>query len=122
MKKFLICLIAVLLIANTIGIVRLYSGGTQGYWNIKEIKAGEVIMTKKDGEVLGLTLGHFKLDKEGKAEVEILEEKFEGTWQEKDGVITVEYGEHTATGDRKKKTLTLKDDQTVVYVAHNNFR
>ena len=92
-----------------------------GYWCVQEIKAGDVVMTTKDGKSLGLNLGSYKLCKSGKCEVYLLEEKYEGTWEEKDGVITIKYGERTATGKRKGKNIYLEDDQRTNYVLYNSF-
>lgn len=116
MKKKILILI---LLVSTIFLCSCKSN--VGYWEVQEISAGDVVMTSKDGQSLGLNLGSFKLCKSGKAEVCLLEDKLEGKWEEKDGKIVVTYGEHTATGERNGKNITFEDDQTVIYKCHNIF-
>ena len=93
--------------------------GPVGYWTIDEITTGDVVMTQDDAKALGFgTPGSFKLNKSGSCVVELLGDKYEGTWKEdKDGEITLEYGEGlsaTATID-DDNVMTVTDNQGTVY-------
>ena len=93
--------------------------GPVGFWQIDEVKAGEVVMTQEDAESVGMaTIGSIKLQKSGNCVVVLLGEESEGTWeQDEDGTITVKYG----TGDvlsgsfDEDGNLHLEDDQETEY-------
>lgn len=92
--------------------------GPVGYWMIDEITTGDVVMTQDDAKALGFgTPGSFKLNKSGSCVVELLGDKYEGTWKEdKDGKITLEYGDgSSATATIDDKIMTVTDDQGTVY-------
>lgn len=111
-------LIALFLLVTIV--VMVSAGPSVGYWQVKEITAGDVVMTEKDGDNLGIKLGYFKLYRSRRCEVVLLEEEYKGKWEEKDGIITVHYGERTATGTVEGNDLTLTDDQTIIYKLHSD--
>ena len=93
--------------------------GPVGYWMIDEITTGDVVMTQDDAKALGFgSPGSFRLNKSGSCVVEMLGDKYEGTWKEaKDGTITLEYGDDlsaTATID-EDNIMTVTDNQGTVY-------
>lgn len=112
--------IAAVIAAALIMMMTLAScGGPVGYWTIDEITSGDVVMTQDDAKALGFgSPGAFRLNKSGSCVVELLGDKYEGTWEQaKDGTITLEYGDDlsaTATID-EDNVMTATDSQGTVY-------
>ncbi len=94
-------------------------GGTVGYWQIQSIVAGDITMGQEDAESIGLSMvGAFKLNKSGSAEITILGEETEGTWEEADdGTITVtNENDEVFTGTiDDENVMTLTDPEGVEY-------
>ena len=120
-KKLLIIILAELLIVAFLLVVLFVPihKSAAGTWVVNEITAGEVTMTIKDGQSLGISLGTFKLKKDGTCQVTLLEEKHKGTWKEKNNTIKIKYGERTATGKHKGKNIIITDDQQTQYKMRN---
>lgn len=83
-----------------------------GYWQIYEINAGEVVMTKDDMSHMGFdNPGFVKLQKSGKCVINIFGEESEGTWKEgEDQEIAIIYG------DDLKGSAVLDEDGTMTFL------
>jgi hypothetical protein len=94
-------------------------GGPVGYWTIDEITTGDVVMTQDDAKALGFGIpGAFKLNKSGSCEIELLGDKYEGTWeQSKDGTITMKYGKDQSAKASidDDNIMTATDNKGTVY-------
>lgn len=122
MKKKLLIIILVEVLLVTFLLIVLFvpiHKSAAGTWVVNEITAGEVTMTIKDGQSLGISLGTFKLKKDGTCQVILLEEKYEGIWKEKNNKIVIKYGDRTATGKHKGKNIVITDDQQTKYKMRN---
>ena len=94
--------------------------GPVGFWIVDKVTAGDVVMSGKDAESIGLNaVGTVKLQKSGKCERNMLGEESQGTWEQaEDGTLTITYGEkQTLTGSIDDKgVMTLTDPQGAEYI------
>lgn len=91
-----------------------------GKWTINEISAGEITMTADDIQDMGLSAGFVKLQKSGKAVINLLGDESEGTWEmNEDGTgVVISYGDdQTGNVTLEEKELTFVDSQGSVYKA-----
>ena len=89
-----------------------------GKWTINEIQAGDIVMTMDDVQDLGMESGYVKLQKSGKAVVNILGDEYEGTWEmlEDGSGATVTYGEDLVGSlTLEDKTMTMTDEEGSTY-------
>ena len=86
-----------------------------GFYRIKNITAGSVTMTEKDGKSLGMQLGSLKLQKSGKCKFVILNDESEGVWKESKGVLTVKCGDVKYTGKCKNNVVELDSSDATHY-------
>lgn len=116
---FMIAIIAVIAAAVIFAFVSKHSKAPEGYWTIKSIDAGKIVMEQEDAEAIGLSkLGSIKLNKSGECIVTLMEEEYECTWtQAEDGTITIPYTNEavlTATID-ENGVMTAIDQTKVKY-------
>lgn len=91
-----------------------------GKWTINEISAGDITMTADDIQDMGLSAGFVKLQKSGKAVINLLGDESEGTWEmNEDGTaVVVNYGDdQVGNVTLEEKVLTLEDSQGSIYKA-----
>lgn len=103
MKKNVISRLLILMLTAclTMGMLTSCGSGPVGFWQVDEVTAGDVVMTKDDASSIGLNaIGTVKLQKSGKCVVTMLGEESEGTWEQAEaGTITINYGDgFTLTG------------------------
>lgn len=93
-RRINVTILALILCAATL-MLTACGNGPVGFWQVEQITAGDVVMTKDDAQSLGLaTVGSVKLQKSGNCEVVLIGEESTGTWQQaEDGTITVDCGE-----------------------------
>ena len=97
-----------------------HNDGPVGYWTITKASSGDVSMTAKDAEAMGLSrIGSFKLNKSGDCVITYLGKEFEGTWKKSDsGKIVIDYGEEgrlVAEINTKTGIMTAEDGVSMVY-------
>ncbi|MBQ0017864.1 MAG: hypothetical protein KBS63_01450 [Clostridiales bacterium] len=91
-----------------------------GKWTINEISAGDITMTSEDIRDMGLDAGFVKMQKSGKAVINLLGDESEGTWEmNEDGTgVVISYGDdQTGNVTLEEKELTFVDSQGSVYKA-----
>ena len=93
-----------------------------GHWTIKEITAGDIVMTEDDINDMGLESGFLELKKSGNVELEVLGDVYEGTWvRNEDGTATVTYFNEDnpdpveGTATKEESGITFKDAQGSLY-------
>ena len=75
-----------------------------GKWVIKEVSAGDVVMSEDDINSMGMDAGFIKLNKSGSCVVNLLGDEYDGTYTEDNGTLSITYG------DDMSGTATIKDD------------
>jgi len=89
-----------------------------GYWNIKNVQAGDVVMTESDINDMGLDAGYIKLTKKGNVEISLLGDEYEGVWDLQNGQAIITYGDAlSGTVERTEEGITFTDVQGAVYKA-----
>lgn len=95
-----------------------------GKWSIKQVTAGDVVMTQEDIVDMGLDVGYIKLNNSGSCKLNLLGDEYEGNWTASgegavpENVLTISYGDGlqgTANFDENKQ-MTFADAQGSEYI------
>lgn len=90
-----------------------------GHWRIVEITAGDITMSTEDMEDMGLNAGAVQLKKSGGAEIDLLGDVYDGTWEmsEDEQTATVTYGDDmTGTMTKTDDGMDFVDAQGTEYI------